>query len=265
MMIALTYRCNMGCTHCISDCKPDGIDMSKDTLIDSLDFINKHKIKAILFSGGEPFEHPDIISLLDIIEEKLDKNIPITFATNGRVLADNIEIYEKVSELVKKNKKRIIIQVTDDDRFYPTKLNEKQRYRLEKIGAVIEGVPSYVSDRNKCLYPQGRALDNFDESFYYTIAPKCVNVRLLVRQNINKISNICDTLLMRGKMCTPVIAPNGMLKIGESALCPEVASIYDNETDIIRKISHFNCNKCTYALEQLKRNNLLAYNLLIKE
>lgn len=70
---------------------------------------------------------------------------------------------------------------------------------------------------------------------------------------------------MRGKMCTPVIAPNGMLKIGESALCPEVASIYDNEADIIRKISHFNCNKCTYALEQLKRNNLLAYNLLIKE
>lgn len=44
MMIALTYRCNMGCTHCISDCKPDGIDMSKDTLIDSLDekdIINK--------------------------------------------------------------------------------------------------------------------------------------------------------------------------------------------------------------------------------
>jgi MoaA/NifB/PqqE/SkfB family radical SAM enzyme len=40
MMIALTYRCNMGCTHCISDCKPDGMDMSKDTLIDSLDFIS---------------------------------------------------------------------------------------------------------------------------------------------------------------------------------------------------------------------------------
>ena len=82
MMIALTYRCSMGCPHCISDCKPDGIDMSKDTLIDSLDFINKHKIKAILFSGGEPFEHPDIMSLLDVIEEKLDKNTPITFATN---------------------------------------------------------------------------------------------------------------------------------------------------------------------------------------
>ncbi len=265
MMIALTYRCNMGCTHCISDCKQNGIDMDKETLINALNFVNKYKIKVLVFSGGEPFEHPDIISLLDIIEEKLDKNIPISFATNGRILADNIEIYERTSELVKKNKKRIIIQVTDDDRFYPQKLNEKQRYRLEKIGAIIEGVPSYTSDRNKCLYPQGRALDNFDESYYYTIAPKCVNIRLLIKQNINKISSICDTLFMRGKICTPVISPNGMIKIGESALCPEVASILDSEKDIINKISHFNCRQCIYSFEQLKKYNLPAYNLLEME
>lgn len=24
MLIDLTYRCNMGCNHCMSDCKPNG-------------------------------------------------------------------------------------------------------------------------------------------------------------------------------------------------------------------------------------------------
>ena len=28
-------------------------------------------------------------------------------------------------------------------------------------------------------------------------------------------------------MCVPVIAPDGSIKLGESALCPPVASIYD--------------------------------------
>ena len=35
------------------------------------------------------------------------------------------------------------------------------------------------------------------------------------------------TLLSKGKMCVPVIAPDGSIKLGESALCPPVASIYD--------------------------------------
>ena len=35
------------------------------------------------------------------------------------------------------------------------------------------------------------------------------------------------TLLSKGKMCVPVIAPGGSIKLGESALCPPVASIYD--------------------------------------
>ena len=36
MLIDLTYRCNMGCNHCMSDCKPNGTDMTPEILKDVL-------------------------------------------------------------------------------------------------------------------------------------------------------------------------------------------------------------------------------------
>ena len=32
MIIDLTYACKMGCSHCISDCKPEGENMSLQRL-----------------------------------------------------------------------------------------------------------------------------------------------------------------------------------------------------------------------------------------
>ena len=34
MLINLTYACKMGCNHCLSDCVPDGENMSIRTLRD---------------------------------------------------------------------------------------------------------------------------------------------------------------------------------------------------------------------------------------
>lgn len=100
------------------------------------------------------FENPHILELLKIIEKEWDKRFPLSFITNGRKLADTPDIFEAVQDMQKKyGKKKIMIQVTDDPRFYPQPLSEKQKYRLKKLDAVIEGVPG---NGNKCLYPQGR-------------------------------------------------------------------------------------------------------------
>ena len=32
MLVELTYACKMGCSHCMSDCKPDGEHMSLQIL-----------------------------------------------------------------------------------------------------------------------------------------------------------------------------------------------------------------------------------------
>ena len=68
MLVELTYACNMGCTHCLSDCKPNGEHMSIDTFKDVLKFMVDHTIPTWMFSGGEMFEHPEILTMLDMIE-----------------------------------------------------------------------------------------------------------------------------------------------------------------------------------------------------
>ena len=57
MLVELTYACKMGCSHCMSDCKPDGKYMSLQILKDTLEFMINHQILTWNFSGGELFEH----------------------------------------------------------------------------------------------------------------------------------------------------------------------------------------------------------------
>lgn len=262
MLIDLTYRCNMGCNHCMSDCKPNGTDMTPEILKDVLAFCKKNEVPNLIFSGGEMFENPHILELLKIIEKEWDKRFPLSFITNGRKLADTPDIFEAVQDMQKKyGKKKIMIQVTDDPRFYPQPLSEKQKYRLQKLDAVIEGVPG---NGNKCLYPQGRTLENFDDSWWNTIAPKCVNVRLLAKQGVDSIRGIVNTLFRAGKVCMPSISPAGEIKLGESALCPSVASIYDTEQEIIEKIQRCRCQSCEYSWQQLKSTSIKAFEMLEK-
>ena len=69
MMIDLTYKCSMGCSHCLSACNSDGQHMSLDVLNDTCDFISRHKIDTVTplvlsLSGGEIFEHSQILNVL---------------------------------------------------------------------------------------------------------------------------------------------------------------------------------------------------------
>lgn len=48
MLIDLTYRCNMGCNHCMSDCKPNGTDMTPEILKDVLAFCKKNEVPNLI-------------------------------------------------------------------------------------------------------------------------------------------------------------------------------------------------------------------------
>lgn len=267
MLVELTYACKMNCSHCMSDCKSDGEHMSLAVLEDTLKFMVKNRIPTWSFSGGEMFEHPDILQMLDLIEFYWKKSLvkgPLTFITNGRELVRNKEIYNAVADLQKRHSKRdILIQVTDDPRFYPEPLSSKEKYWLTKLGAIIEGVPSNPNDKSSCLYPQGRALTNHPDSTWNTIGPKCGNCILIAKQQPSiTFTELVNTLLVHGKVCTPVVAPDGSIKVGESALCPSVASIYDSSSDIIQKIKTTRCHACKIPWEYLKDTNPRAYSIL---
>lgn len=270
MVIDLTYKCSMGCSHCMSDCNKNGEEMSLSILNDVCDFIENRKIDTIQplllgISGGEIFEHAQIIECLDIIFDRFgsNKNIGFMLASNGRVLSETPEYLDYIKSVKSKyGKQKIMVQITDDERFYPTKLTEKQRYRLEKVGAFIEGVPGSRENRNVCLYPQGRALLNFDENYWYTTAPKCVNCRLSVYQGINTFKDLVQTLSSGMKNCTPTISPLGEIKLGESRLCPAVATIYDSDKEIIDKIRNNKCSNCQEPIKIFNQTQPYLSSLL---
>lgn len=268
MVVDLTYACNMGCTHCMSDCKPDGQRMSIEVFKDTLGFLKKYNVFAWNFSGGEIFEHPNILEMLDILEKEWKSVVPVrplTFITNGRELVRNRKIYERVLALKEHSpKKAILIQVTDDPRYYPNQLTEKECYWLKKLGAIIDAVPQHCSDKNRCLYPQGRALENFTEENWLALGPKCANCCLIAKQGTKHFADLLKTMLSIQKFCTPVIGPDGYIRLGESALCPPVASIYDSDTLIMDKIRNFNCRKCQFAWNIMKKENTAAYEILKK-
>lgn len=271
MLVELTYACKMGCSHCMSDCSPDGENMSLVTLRDTLHFMIENNIPTWTFSGGEMFEHPDILKMLGLIEEawirmcKLNRfKYPLTFITNGRELVRNKDIYNAVLNLQKKHGKRaVMIQVTDDPRFYPDPLSNKEKYWLSKLDAIIEPVPSNPHDKDCCLYPQGRALINYPAAKWDTVGPKCSNCILIAKQKPNAtFSELVYILLSNKKVCTPAIAPDGGIKVGESALCPSVASIYDTVPVIMEKIRSCKCHACSIAWERLRESNPLANAML---
>lgn len=267
MLVEITYACKMNCSHCMSDCKSDGESMSLEVLEDTLRFIRRNQIPTWSFSGGEMFEHPQILDVLRLIESYWSispTKYPITFITNGRELVRNRDIYNAVADMQQRySKKLILVQVTDDPRYYPDLLTNKEKYWLSKLGAIIEPVPSNPNDKDRCLYPQGRALINHPDSKWNTVGPKCANCILITKQypsiTFNKLVNV---LLAYGKICTPVIAPDGSIKIGESALCPAVASIYNTDLEIISKISNSKCHACKIPWEILKTSNPMAYDML---
>lgn len=271
MKIDLTYKCSMGCNHCMSDCKPDGESMSIETLNKVMDFIINNKIvdlqfNNIVISGGEIFEHPQIKEVLDIIFTRLaDKRCIISIITNGRILSESNELLNYLKDRLnsKEWKNRIFIQISDDDRFYPIKLTDKQKYRLKKLGAALSGLENYDGN-HACLYPQGRALDNYDESWFFTKAPKCTNTRWMAkRYNPSSFTEILQTLAINQKYCNPSISPKGEIKLGESALCPPVCSIDDN--NILDKIKNFKCNKCKYSIDKLMFINPLMWSTVFKQ
>lgn len=245
MLVSITEKCSMGCNHCMSDCKPDGQHMTKQTLIAVCNFlINCNAADHFVLTGGEPTEHPDFIEMMDIIFEKFGKTGQehlMTITTNGFWCLEHIEEAKRIAKGT--DNLKVFWQVSTDSRFYPKELPLTKRLWREPGFTLCPDCVEYV-------YPQGRARDNNLE--WSAKASKCFNVRAITKQLPNPtIENIVRTLLNRMKFCTPSISIDGKIKLGESCLCPAVASIYDDEAYIIQKIKDFKCHGCDMINDNL--------------
>lgn len=249
MLIKITDKCSMGCSHCLNDCNSNGKHMSFETLEKVIRFnFDRAGNSPILISGGEPTEHPDFKNFIgyiltyktfeDVLKPK--KFPPITVTTNGLWLTKNMD-FIKTLEKAPDVSDDIMFQVVIDDRYYPTHVDENILSSSELI-TVCHNVPS--------IYPQGRALQN--NIPWNRKSSNCFNVRAIAKQLNNPTFN--DIIVMqnlRGHLCTPHIDIDGNIKLGESKLCPVCSNICKLDKEIIDDIINFQCHQCDFINETL--------------
>lgn len=249
MMLKITERCTMGCTHCMNNAKKDGKDMELGVFTDALQFLKKNNLgrQVLIISGGEPTEHEKfdaVMSELFRFNEKYKYFTVVTITTNGEHIQEHPDVYRNYVKKAKETGFQLFFQVSADVRYYPRRINVHKHIFREKSFILCD-------DCVEQIYPQGRALEN--NIPWKSKASKCFNVRALSHQLPPRatLRDIEEYLASRMKFCTPHISVDGSIKLGESDLCPKCATIYSDMDVIMDKIRKFKCNQCEHINKHL--------------
>lgn len=248
MLIRITNKCNMWCKHCFLEGLTKNEDhMTMDTFKEALGFADRAGVLLILFSGGEPTLHPQFLEFIDVaIKFRDGDRFPVVVTTNGTVFDDNPKLGKQLLKLAKPDG-RVLIQVTNDDRYYPRKLKFDPK--------ILEGTRSSYTDRIAGLYPCDRVKEMGVEPT--AKAPACFNIRSLTRNR--GLNAAIQTLeLQLNRHCVPSINIDGSIHAGEMDWCRRVGHV----TDPIHKVETFIqqmrcCDKCD-RLHNLSRQQLWA-------
>ena len=244
MMVKITQSCSMGCTHCLNDSKPCGKDMDEKTFRAALKFCAKAGNMLLMVTGGEPFEHNNYRKMFNVLREET-QGLPVmtTIATNGKILEkmsfDELDMFFIFNPLT-------VFQITNDERFYPIRLNKDAPIYHKKYSKHVELVRKVER-----VYPQGRALKN--NIPWTSKGCKCFNIRAIPKQ-LGKdatLPYVINHMTSCGLSCTPHIDVDGNIKVGESDLCPVCSNIYKSQEQVMEDIIHFECHRCDFINEKV--------------
>jgi radical SAM protein with 4Fe4S-binding SPASM domain len=106
LQIEITGKCNLKCAHCRASYDPlNHIDLS---LIDKFfQFTNAKNGVNITISGGEPFLHPKIVEIFQLIRTRNPNELVIT--TNGYFLRDDV-----LKKIISLNFNKLTFQISID-------------------------------------------------------------------------------------------------------------------------------------------------------
>jgi hypothetical protein len=201
--------------------------MDPDTILASLNFIQKVKPKIIMVSGGEPFDSPNCLNILDSLLTLGYSGRQILVTSNGLALQKDSALRDVVAKM------GVSVQIVNDDRYYPTKV-------------VIED-PRFTVEYNLPipLFLAGRALTNNLDCHTFKYSPQCFNLRSLARskQFIDLASTI-HYLEELGKFCIPCIDSDGTFKLGETILCKSIGTVHDDPKELFNRIMIHKCDNC---------------------
>lgn len=278
--IELTYNCNLRCKHCyrgedVRDLSWNKIFLKKERIFSLLDEIEDVGGIEIIFTGGEPFLHPDIF---EILEYASDKNLIVTILSNGNFLTD--------INVVKRLKKyeifdiRISLYGLQDSHDAMTTVNgsfEKSMQALKNIhevlgigtGAIVVTRENYAEceELMSQLIKQGI---NIAVNSSITPTAKGNKNPLELRISNNQYKNLVEKfkLPLSGTTCTAGISRFRINPIGEVTPCElipkySLGNIYTynlkeildgkERTDFIgmyeNLLKNHVCNKCEYRRE----------------
>jgi MoaA/NifB/PqqE/SkfB family radical SAM enzyme len=94
--ISLTDRCQCSCGHCFAARKAPEDELSCAEVETLLNELSHMGVTEILFSGGEPLLHPDILPLIDFA---VKKGFLVRLITNGILLDENMVVALKQAGL----------------------------------------------------------------------------------------------------------------------------------------------------------------------
>lgn len=217
MLVRITNKCMMACSHCLVNAIPDGGHMAIETFTQTIDLLQRLRIDLIMLSGGEPTDHPDFLKYV-----RFAKSCGFTTAilSNGMFL-DNEKYREEILAL------GCLIQITNDPRYYP-----------RRITRIEHPLISYET-KLRTLVALGRSKENIGRK-----APGSFNFRSLVR-SIRSVSGAIATLRVHGKMCTPSINADGSVVAGESPECFKIGTVHSTETELLDNVLAMkHCNRC---------------------
>jgi 12,18-didecarboxysiroheme deacetylase len=79
----VTSRCNLKCTHCYAATEGQPEELSTAEALEVIDDLAAFGCPVLLFSGGEPFVRPDILTLA---RHAASKGLRVVFSTNGTLI-----------------------------------------------------------------------------------------------------------------------------------------------------------------------------------
>lgn len=79
-LLKVTDRCDLRCAHCFVSATASGADMSLDGVLSGLDRLLQARVSNVTLTGGEPFVHPELVQIAEILVEA---DLDVTICTNG--------------------------------------------------------------------------------------------------------------------------------------------------------------------------------------
>lgn len=85
-LVQITERCNLHCAHCFVSSTKSGNDMPLDQFTGTvLPRLRDARVERITLTGGEPFEHPDLMTMCRAVT---DTGISLGICTNATLVSD---------------------------------------------------------------------------------------------------------------------------------------------------------------------------------